>query len=156
MNINVNSCREINCEWYKKPKDTGVGLNFSNSAPIQHMKNVVEGTVHRVFRSSSRWQKFDKALKENESIWLKNQYPESWSSKIINDALQKIISKPQLKNGGEKIELRGQKPPANHVKPLFFLHYRVNVGLQLKRKLERTCKTTAILTTRKLPTCLPP
>ena len=97
MNIKVNSCKEINCEWYKKPADTGVVLNFHSWAPIQHKKNIVEGTVHRVFRSTSIWQNFNEALKENENICLKNQYPEGWTSKINNNALQKIISKRQMK-----------------------------------------------------------
>ena len=65
----------------------------------------------------------------------KNQFPESWTSKIINDALQKIISKPQLKNEVEKVQLRGQQLPAKDVKPSFFLQYRGNISLQLKRKL---------------------
>ena len=42
MNIDVNSCKEINCECYKKPKDTGVVLNFRSCAPIQHRKNIAE------------------------------------------------------------------------------------------------------------------
>ena len=48
MNINVNSCKEINREWYKKPTDTGVVSNFCSCAPIQHKRNNVEVTVHRV------------------------------------------------------------------------------------------------------------
>ena len=36
MNINVNSCKEINCEWYEKQTDTGVVLNFHSCAPFQH------------------------------------------------------------------------------------------------------------------------
>ena len=84
-------------------------MNFRSFAPIQHKRNIVEGTVHRVLRSTSKWQNLDKALKENENIWLKNQYPESSTSRIINEALQKIVSKPQLKkkarryNCGDKI-----------------------------------------------------
>ena len=98
MDMKVKSCKEINCEWYKKPTDTGVVLNMRSCAPIQIKMKIVEGTVHRDFTSTSIWQIFYRSLKENENIWQKNQYPESWTSKIINDALQKIISKAQLKN----------------------------------------------------------
>ena len=98
MNTNVNSCRESNCEMYKKPTSTGVVLNFRSCAPIPTMKNIVEVIVHRVFRSTSTSRNVDKALNEIESIWLKIQYPEERTSKIINNVLQKIISKPQLKN----------------------------------------------------------
>ena len=129
MDINVNSCQEFSCKRYKKPTDTGVVLNFRSCEPIQHKKNIVEGTVHLAFRSTSTWQNFDKALKENEIIWLENQYTESWTSKIINNALQKIISKDQLKIEGDKVQLRGQKLPAKDVKLLFFLQYRGNISL---------------------------
>ena len=61
----------------------------------------------------------------------KNLYPESWTSKIISEALQKIIGKHQLKSEGEKIQLRGQKLPAKNVKSLFFLQYRGNISLQI-------------------------
>ena len=66
MNINVNRCKEVNFEWHRKPIDTEVV--FRSCAPIQHKKNVVEGSVHCVFRSNSTWQNFDKTLKKNESI----------------------------------------------------------------------------------------
>ena len=155
MNINVDSCKKINYEWYKKPTDTGVVLNFRSCAATQHKKNIVEGTVHRVFRSTSTWQNFDKALKENKTIWLQNQYPGSWTSKIIKDALQKSISKPQLKNEGEKVQISGQKLPAKDVKPLFFLQCRGDISLQLKQKLEKTCKLKTMFTTRKLCPCVP-
>ena len=103
----------------------GVFLNFRSCAPIQHKKKIVEGTVRRIFRSTSTRQNLDKALTENESIWLKYPNPESWTyiTKIYNVALQKIISKPQLKNGVEKVQLRGQKMLAKDIKPLFFLQY---------------------------------
>ena len=69
-----------------------------------------------------------------------NQYLENWTSKIINDVLHKIIGKPQLKNGGEKVQLRGQKMPAKGVKPLFFLQYRGNISVQFKQKLEKNVR----------------
>ena len=154
MNINVNSCKK-NLEWYKKPTDTRVVLNFHSCAPIQHKKNIVERTVHRVFKSTSTWQNFDKALKETEINWLKSQYPESWIFKIITDALQKITRKRRLKNESEKVQLTGQKLSPKDVKPLFFLQYRDNIRLQLKRKLEKNVQLTTIFTTRKLCTFLP-
>ena len=42
----------------------------------------------------------------------------------------------------------------NDVKPSFFLQFRGNISLQLKRKLEKTCELKNIFTTRKLYTCL--
>ena len=63
--------------------------------------------------------------------------------------------KPQLTNQGEKVQLRGQKTLAKEFKPLFFLRCRVNISLQLKRKLEKPFEMTTKFTTRKLCTCLP-
>ena len=71
-----------------KKIDTGFVLNFHSGAAIQHKKIVVE-TVQRFFRSTSTCRNMDKALNENESIRLKSQYPENWTSKVINNAFQK-------------------------------------------------------------------
>ena len=49
MNVNVNSCREINCAWYKKTTDTGVVLKFQSCAPMQRDMNIAKGTVHCFF-----------------------------------------------------------------------------------------------------------
>ena len=63
-------------------------------APLQHIKNVIQGTVHWVFNASSNWLAFDQALEKNKTCWIKNQYPDEWSSKIVNlffKTLEKII-----------------------------------------------------------------
>ena len=54
---------------------------------------MIEGTVHRVFRRTSNWEKFDKAIEINRKQWLDNQYPQSWSSRVASHALKKIIGK---------------------------------------------------------------
>ena len=53
---------------------------------------MIEGFVHRAFRSTSTWEEYDKAMKINREQWLDNQYPESWSSRVASHALEKIIS----------------------------------------------------------------
>ena len=40
-------------------------------SPMQHKKNIVEGTVLGIFRSTSTIKKFDKTLEEKENIKLK-------------------------------------------------------------------------------------
>ena len=61
----INSYRAINCVWEKKTSDTGVVLTFCICSSIQHKKNNVESTVHRVFRSTTTWHHDDKAVKES-------------------------------------------------------------------------------------------
>ena len=80
-NVNVSSKSNITWQWYQKPTDTGLILNFRSCAPLQHKKNVIQGTVYRVFNDTSSWLAFDQALEINKTCWIKNQYPEDWSSK---------------------------------------------------------------------------
>ena len=60
---------------------------------------MIQGAVHGVFNATSNWLAFDQALEKNKTCWTKNQYPEEWSSKIVNQTLEKIISggKDQLR-----------------------------------------------------------
>ena len=53
LNINVNEDRKIRCHWYQKSANTGINLNFRSIAPLQHKKNVIQGTVHKIFNATS-------------------------------------------------------------------------------------------------------
>ena len=99
FNVNVSRKSNITCHWYPKSTDTGLILNLRSFAPLQHKKNVVHGTVHRVFNATSNWLAFDQAVEKNNTCWTKKQYPEEWSSKIVNQTLENVISggKDQLK-----------------------------------------------------------
>ena len=61
INVNVSSKSNITCHWYQKSTDAGITLNFRSCAPLQHQKNVIQGTVHRVFNATSNWLAFDQA-----------------------------------------------------------------------------------------------
>ena len=65
LNINVSSKSNITSHWYQKPTDTGIILNFYSRARLQHKKNEIQGTVHRVFNANSNWLAFDQALEKN-------------------------------------------------------------------------------------------
>ena len=77
LGVNVDSRTKVTCGWHQKPTDTGTILNFRGCAPLQYKKNVIEGTVHRVFRSTSIWENFDQALEKNRKRWIENQYPKN-------------------------------------------------------------------------------
>ena len=85
LNINVNEGRKISCHWYRKTTDTGIILKFRSCAPIQHKKNVIQGTAHRIFNATSDCQSFDAVLKKNREIRTEKQYPTEWSSSIVNE-----------------------------------------------------------------------
>ena len=71
LNVNADSGKKVTCGCYQKPTDTGTILIFRGCAPFQYKRNAIEGTVHRVFRSTSRWEGFDQALEKNLSNGLK-------------------------------------------------------------------------------------
>ena len=52
LNVNVGLAKKVTCGWYQKPTDTGAILSFRGCPPLQYKRNVIEGTVQRVFRSN--------------------------------------------------------------------------------------------------------
>ena len=100
--------------------------------PLQYKRSVIEGTVHRVFRSTSTWEEYDKAIKINREQWLDNQYPESWSSRVASHALEKIISE-----GKNKKNMAEKKKPcvySSDSPPILMVQYRGNHSQTLAKK----------------------
>ena len=54
LNVNVDSGKKVTCELYQKHTDTGTILIFRGCTPLQYKRNVIEGTVHRVFINMER------------------------------------------------------------------------------------------------------
>ena len=157
LNINLNEDRKISCHWYQKSTDTGITLNFRSCAPLQHKRNVIHGTVHRIFNATSDWQSFDVALKKNHEIWTENQYPTEWSSSIVNEMLDKIVTKkkftakrPQNEPHLKKVKSLNNRKPI----PRFFVHYRGNITQNFASRLKKLCDIQIIFTARKLRSCL--
>ena len=50
LNINLNKDRKISWHWYEKSTYTGINLNFRSFTPLQHKKNGIQGTVHKIFK----------------------------------------------------------------------------------------------------------
>ena len=135
LQISIDKSKKINCGWYQKPTDTGTILNFRSCAPLQYKRSVIEGTVHRVFRSTSTWEEYDKAMKINREQWLDNQYPESWSSRVASHALEKIISE-----GKNKKNMAEKKKPCDYSSdspPILMVQYRANHSQTLAKKSAR-------------------
>ena len=154
INVNVSSKKIITCHWYQKPTDTGIVLNFRSCALLQHKKNVIQGAVHRVFNATSNWLAFDQPLEKNKTCWTKNQYQEEWSSKIVNQTLEKIISggKDQLRT---TLKEHRKNKTKSIDKPTIFLQYRGNLTQNFASKLKKRCELQVVFTTRKLKSCLP-
>ena len=153
INVNVSSKSNITCHWYQKPTDTGIILNFRSCAPLQHKKNVIQGTVDSVFNATSNWLALNQAVEKNKTCWIKNKYSEAWSSKKVNQTLEKIISggKDQLRT----IPKEHQKSQTrSYDKPTIFLQYRGNLTQNFASKLNKLCELQLVFTTRKLSSCL--
>ena len=71
---------------------------------MQYKRNVIEGTVHRVFRSISTWGSFDQALEKNRKQRIENQYPKNWSDRVVFETLSKIIE------GKKNLEVKASEP----------------------------------------------
>ena len=91
LNVNVDSGKKFTCGCYQKPTETGTILNFRGCAPLQYKRKAIEGTFHRVFRSTSTWEDFDPALEKNRKQWIENQFPKNWSDRVAFEILKKII-----------------------------------------------------------------
>ena len=153
LQISIDKSRTISCGWYQKPTDTGTILNFRSCAPLQYKRSVIEGTVYRVFRSTSTWEEYDKAMKINREQWLDNPYPESWSSWVASHALEKIISE-----GKNKKNMAEKKKPcdySNDSLPILMVQYRGNHSQTLAKKVRDITNALIVFTTRKLKTCMP-
>ena len=157
LNIKLNEARKISCHWYQKSTDTGIILNFRSCASLQRKRNVIQGNVHTIFNATSDWRSFDVALKKNQEIWTEKQYPTEWSSSIVNETLDKIVTKekvtakpPQNEHLQEVKSLNNREP-----EPRFFVQYRGNITQNFASRLKKLCDIQIIFTTRKLRTCLP-
>ena len=117
-------------------------------APLKHKKNVIQGAVHRAFNATPNWLAFDQALEKNKTCWTINQYPEEWSSKIVNQTLEKILSggKDQLRATPKKHQKSKNKSVD---KPTIFLQNRSNLTQNYASKLKNLCELQVVFTTRK-------
>ena len=57
---------------------------------------MTQGTINRIFSATSDWQSFDIALRKNQEIWTENKYPTEWSSSIVIDTLDKLVTRENV------------------------------------------------------------
>ena len=96
IDVNVSSKNKITCHWYRKPTATRIILKFRNWAPLRPKKNVIQWIGSQGFDATSKCLDFDQALEKNKTCWIKNQNPDQWYSKKVNQTLEKIIISSNL------------------------------------------------------------
>ena len=84
--------KKLNTEWYLKPTDTGILLNFRATAPIRFKKNIIQGTVHRIFNATSDWSSFHAAIERACVCFEQNQNPPVFYQPIIRNTITKILT----------------------------------------------------------------
>ena len=141
LNINVSQGRRVS----KANRYNHTILNYRSCASTQYNCSVIQGTVHRVFRSTSSWKQFDKALETNRAQWLTNQYPENWSPKVASDALCKIIEGKGKSLDSERcLSSQSQKD----VKPpMLMVKYRGNQSQHFANRLRKLTNVQVVFTT---------
>ena len=134
--------------WYCKPTDTGLIINFHALAPIRYKRSVVEGFIHRIYKSCSSLALFNESVITGKEILKQNQYPPEFYDGIIKSTIDKIILKEK-----EGDTARNPKSNENQLpKSTFAIQYRTNFIKQLK-KLGAPIQPILIL--RKLKMALP-
>ena len=155
ITVHVNEQRMITCKRYQEPTDTGIILNFRSCTPLQHKKDIIRGTMHRLVRCTCNWKKFHEALKVKEKL----------AKKIISRVFvfkgSKRNAKKFLHYRTKLTRLFAQKTSNDSIKkkknelPSLCLQQSGNLSLRLQEKLNTAAKINVILTTRELKTCLP-
>ena len=143
MLITQNANGTLATTWYTKPTDTGVILSYRAEAPLKYKRNVIQGTIHRIFRATTSWEEFHKSLEKAKEIWYKNRYPTTFCEKIVFETVNSLVE-PEKR---EREEDEGYK---------FVTQYRGRISDQLKSRLRSAGNIKTIFTTRKLKTLLPP
>ena len=156
-----NENGNLSSQWYRKPTDTGLTLNYHALAPLKYKRSVVASFVHRIFRSCSSWENFHKGLDEALSILENNQYPSTFVLPIVQKTLTKLVSPDDESlindNVNSDVDLNACLFSMDDKdKFMFFVQYRGKATEKLAmsfKRLNAPCKV--VMTTRKLKTVMP-
>ena len=85
---------------------------------------MIQVTVHKILNATSDGQSFDVAHKKNQEISTENQYPTEWISSIVNETLDKIVTKEKVTAKPSQNEQHLKKVKSLNIrepKPRFFV-----------------------------------
>ena len=142
----INKDGVLSSTWYCKPTDTGLIMNFHALAPMKYKRAAVIGFVHRIHRACSNWENFHESIERAKTIMFKNQYPPSFTEKLIHDTLTKIFL-------GESRKKDNDNPEDPF---LLFLQYRGKCSEKYAKDLYKTgVPLRIVFTLRKMKTVTP-
>ena len=137
---------KIDTQWYRKPTDTGLVLNFHALAPFKYKKSVIINMVHRVNNATNNWENFHRGIEEAKEILRNNHYPPEIYEDIIRTTIEKIVLKTKKK-----------PPDKDDFRKMFFINYRGTITDHFIRSLYNTkAPIKPIITLKKVKQVLPP
>ena len=151
----IHTGKQLSSTWYTKPTDTGLIMNFHAVAPRRYKRSVVNGFVHRIYRSCSDWNHFNTSLDKAKQILERNQYPPEFYDPVIAAAIEKLTAPTsQIQS---KL-LPSSTLATDNTTPSFqmMLQYRGRITDNVVRRLSNfEASVKSIITLRKLKTVLP-
>ena len=81
----------LNTEWFHKPTDTDLCLNFWSLAPFRYKASVVAGMIYRVYRSCSSWELISRNIDKAKQILERNQYPQQSIIPSLDKQFQRLF-----------------------------------------------------------------
>ena len=144
----------LSSTWYVKPTDTGLIMNFHDSAPRRYKKSVVQSFVHRISRCCSSKENMMTSLEKAKETLNKNQYPATFYNPIIEETLKKIEEaavQPEVPQQTTANPTPAPEPSAP--KHMFKIQYRGTVTDKFVKSLhEVKAPVIPVITIRKIRT----
>ena len=141
---------KLSSEWYTKPTDTGLTINYNALAPTKYKRSVVSSFVYRIHRSCSPWKRFQDSLEKAKTMLRNNQYPTQFIEPIKSRTSSNIIRNGKNEEGDKNDE----KDEVEEKMVFIEYHGKVSDGFESSLKqLKVPCKI--ICTSKKLKINLP-
>ena len=146
----------LESEWFTKPTDTGIIMNWYAIAPLRYKKNLVSGFVNRIWNATTSYDAFVRGCEKAKIILSNNQYPKNWVEWQVGKAIDKVYHKRShptdgLDKEGKKLVPMAENDTEARVKKLIFLQYR---GIETERLAEKLidigCIIKPVFTLRKM------
>ena len=67
----------LESEWFTKPTDTGIIMNWYAIAPLRYKKNLISGFVNRIWSATTSYDAFVRGCEKAKIILTNNQYPKT-------------------------------------------------------------------------------
>ena len=136
---------------YQKPTDTGLLMSFHACALTRYKINIIQGTVHILNNTTSKWSSYHDALAKTKLAWENNQYPPSFYNPVVYDTLIKLCANgfevTVAKNASERNEKRERAT--------LIMQYRGSISDRFARSVRGVVPFNIVFTTSKLKTALP-